>query len=143
MNNAKETHFIVQSAAANMPASCWGRYDHHAVLEVDAGLEHVAMISEHARGCHEVVYDSGPCFSGITEKCASDIALAECQEMAQELNDRKDAEKDRRAYLFGIRLYRTGNDPLLRLSMEREYWEARGDGFDHCHALEYALRYVK
>ena len=41
------THFIVKTAAACMPASCWGQYRRVAVLEVEVGTE-PKMISARA-----------------------------------------------------------------------------------------------
>lgn len=52
-----QTHYIVQSAKAPMPSSCFDAYNYYrlAVLEVDSDLSQVSMISTHARGCHRVV----------------------------------------------------------------------------------------
>ena len=52
--------YIVQTAAARMPASCWGRYRRAAVLEIDlsalpSGRTAPAMISTRARGVSRVV----------------------------------------------------------------------------------------
>jgi hypothetical protein len=47
--------FIVQTATAKMPSSCKGRYRRVAVIEVEPGIEQVAMISPHARGAVRVV----------------------------------------------------------------------------------------
>ncbi len=49
------THYIIQSASAKMPNSCWGQYGRVAVLEVEDGVDHVAMISGRARGVVRVV----------------------------------------------------------------------------------------
>ncbi len=50
-----ETHFIIQTASANMPSSCNGRYSRIGLLEVDVDRNHVSMIAERARGVHQVV----------------------------------------------------------------------------------------
>lgn len=65
-----DTHYIVQTAAAHMPNSCWGRYGKVAVLEVDSGLERVSMISERAIGCHRVVSLWDRKHIGTTERAA-------------------------------------------------------------------------
>lgn len=81
------THFIVQSASAAMPSSCWGTYRRVAVLEVDADRTCVAMISERARGCRRIVATWERCHVGRTERCAYERALVEAYDLASELND--------------------------------------------------------
>lgn len=80
------THFIVQTAAAQMPNSCWGVYKRVAVLEVEAGLERVSSISERARGCVRVVETWEKLNVGKTSRCAYSRALAAAQALAAELN---------------------------------------------------------
>lgn len=87
-NTKPETHYIVQTAAACMPASCWGHYGKVAVLEVDAGVERVAMISERARGCHRVVEVWDRQHMGEPNgRSAFYLALAAARELAAKLND--------------------------------------------------------
>ncbi len=93
MTNRK-THFIVQTAAANMPASCWGRYGKVAVLEVDAGLEFVHAITDRSRGCHQVVAVWDRLNIGSTDRCAFAIAEDEAYNYAAALN--KQAERRHR-----------------------------------------------
>lgn len=81
------THYIVQTANACMPQSCWGRYRRVAVLEVEAELDSVSMISEHALGCVQVVETWERLNVGSTAACAYEVALAEAQELCDELND--------------------------------------------------------
>ncbi len=81
------THYIVQTAAACMPNSCWGNYGKVAVLEVDEGVEQVAMISERARGCHRVVSLYDRLNIGKTERGAFQQAIKEAKEEAAILND--------------------------------------------------------
>lgn len=82
------THYIVQTATAKMPGSCkFGRYIRIAVLEVEKGLEKVAMISERARGCHRVVATWERRGVGKTDRCASARAYAEAETLAAELNE--------------------------------------------------------
>ena len=80
------THYIVQSAAAKMPTSCWGIYGRVAVLEVDARLKGVSMISTHAIGCHKVVATWERLNIGITNRCALRKGLVEAEQMAKNLN---------------------------------------------------------
>ncbi len=81
------THYIVQTAAAHMPNSCWGNYGKVAVLEVDEGVEQVAMISERARGCHRIVSLWDRLNIGKTDRCAFRQAIKEAEEEAAILND--------------------------------------------------------
>jgi len=78
--------FIVQSAAACMPNSCWGQYKRVAVLEVLDHVERVRMISERAQGVVRVVETWERLNVGRTERCAYRRALAEAQALAQRLN---------------------------------------------------------
>lgn len=81
------THFIVQTASAAMPSSVKAPYRRVAVLEVDAGLERVAMISERARGVRAVVATWERCFAGTNGgNTAYDRALRDAREMADRLN---------------------------------------------------------
>jgi len=80
------THYIVQSATACMPSSCWGRYARLAVLEVDADLTHVSMISDRARGCHRVVRTWERLNVGKTDRCAYGRAEREAEALAAALN---------------------------------------------------------
>lgn len=79
-------HFIVQTAAAAMPGSCWGVYRRVAVLEVERGISRVSSISAHARGCVRVVATWERLNVGHTERCAYRRALAEAERLAATLN---------------------------------------------------------
>jgi hypothetical protein len=81
------SRYIVKTAAANMPNSCWGTYRRVAVLEVEDGVEDVAMISERARGCIRIVETWERLNVGITDRCAYARALDEARAMARDLND--------------------------------------------------------
>lgn len=86
MSNPTNTHYIVQTAAANMPNSCWGTYRRVAVLEVDADYDAVSMISERARGCVRVVETWERCNVGTTARCAYWRAQDAAYGLATELN---------------------------------------------------------
>jgi len=81
-----QTHFIVQTAAANMPLSCWGNYGRVAVLEVDADRSRVSMISARARGCHRVVELWDRLNIGTTDRCAFSRAMQAAERLAAQLN---------------------------------------------------------
>lgn len=83
----ERTHFIVKESAANMPASCWGRYARLAVIEVQPGVDSVSMISERARGVVRIVRTWEKLHAGSTSRCARDRALDEAEELAARLND--------------------------------------------------------
>lgn len=80
----KATEYIVKTAAAKMPGSCWGQYRRVAVLEVMAGAE-PAMISKRARGVVRVVQTWERLNVGTTERCAYERALAEARELVERL----------------------------------------------------------
>jgi hypothetical protein len=82
----KSTKFIVQTAAAQMPASCKYPYRRVAVLEVAADVERVAMISARARGVVRVVQTWEKLNVGRQVRSAYAVALLEANKMAAELN---------------------------------------------------------
>lgn len=78
--------YIVKTAAACMPTTCWGTYRRVAVLEVEDRVEDVAMISERARGCVRVVETWERLNVGTTERCAYARALREAEALCDRLN---------------------------------------------------------
>ena len=81
------SRFIVQSAAACMPASCkYGPYRRVAVLEVEDGVSHVRMISARARGVKRVVRVWERLYVGSSDRCAFAKAYRAAQQRADELN---------------------------------------------------------
>jgi len=81
-----KTHFIVQSASASMPQSCWGRYRRVCVLEVAEGIESVGRISERDREVVQVVETWEKLNVGTTERCAYEKALTAAYALADKLN---------------------------------------------------------
>ena len=86
-----KTHYIIRTSKAKMPTSCWGTYRRVAVLEVEAGVETVSMISDRARDVISVVQTWEKLNVGITERCAYQQALAEANELCDTLNSRMGA----------------------------------------------------
>jgi len=80
------SNYIVKTAAAAMPNSCWGTYRRVAVIEVQDGVTDVAMISSRARGVINIVATWEKLNVGQTSRCAYRRALAEAQQMAADLN---------------------------------------------------------
>jgi hypothetical protein len=78
--------YIVQSSAAKMPSKCWGSYRRVAVIEVEAGVTGVAMISERARGVRRIVETWEKLNVGTTSRCAYQRALDEARALAAQLN---------------------------------------------------------
>jgi hypothetical protein len=78
--------YIVQTASANMPSSCRGKYIRVAVLEVPAGTIQASMISERSRDVIRVVHTWERCNVGSTSRSASQRAIAEAKALASELN---------------------------------------------------------
>jgi hypothetical protein len=84
------TEFVVITAAACMPNSCWGTYRRVAVLEVVRGVT-PKMISARARGVVRVICTWERRNVGKTDRCAYSRAVAEAVEMVDELNERTGA----------------------------------------------------
>ena len=80
------THVIVQTATAQMPASCKGAYRRVAVLEVPLGVERASMISDRARNVIRVVATWEKCNVGRMVRSAYKLALDEATALAAELN---------------------------------------------------------
>tara|TARA_R110000824_G_scaffold380072_2_gene572305 strand:- start:131 stop:388 length:258 start_codon:yes stop_codon:yes gene_type:complete len=79
---------IVMTAAASMPASCWGQYKRVAVVELDPGFDAMPkMISTHAKGINKVVRVWENLNVGKTDRCAYGVALAEAGRFAARLNE--------------------------------------------------------
>ena len=78
--------FIVKTAAANMPSSCWGRYARIAVLELEPGVDDVKMISERARGCVRVIRTWERLHVGASDRCAFARAMVEAEALCSRLN---------------------------------------------------------
>ncbi len=77
--------YIVKDSAARMPGSCWGRYRHVAVMEVDPDTW-PAMISARARGVRRIVQTWERCNVGLTDRCAFKRAMVEASRLAAQLN---------------------------------------------------------
>ena len=80
--------FIVMTASASMPASCWGTYRRVAVVELEDGFDsRPEMISERAKGVKEIVQTWEKCNVGKTWRCAYNRAVTEANNLADTLND--------------------------------------------------------
>ena len=77
--------FIVMTASAKMPSSCWGRYGKVAVLEIEDPASPPKMISERARGVKRIVMLRDKLHIGKTHG-AFQAALGEANELAKKLN---------------------------------------------------------
>lgn len=67
---ALDSEFIVQTAAAQMPSSCWGIYKRIGLLEVDPGMVLASMISPRARGVRSVLHTWERLHAGGGERTA-------------------------------------------------------------------------
>lgn len=82
------TRYLVMSAAAPMPRSCWGRYRRVAVVELRDGFAGAPkMISSRARGIARIVETWERLHVGTTERGAYQRALAEARTLAERLNN--------------------------------------------------------
>ncbi len=84
-----QTHFIVQTAAAQMPNSCKGIYRRIAVLEVPADVRRASMISKRARDVVRVIDTWERLNVGTTERCAYQVALREAEALRSRLEQRR------------------------------------------------------
>ena len=81
------SHYIIQTASAKMPNSCWGEYRRVAVIEVEDGVTSVAMISKRAKGVIRVVETWEGLNVGTTKRCAYERALSAARILVRELNE--------------------------------------------------------
>jgi hypothetical protein len=86
MTGETMTRYTVMTAAAKMPASCWGRYGRVAVVELDDTGTRPKMISPRARGIARIVRVWEGLNIGKTDRCAYARAFDEALELAAELN---------------------------------------------------------
>ena len=86
--------YIVMSASATMPATCWGRYRRVAVVQLTQQYTAMgwrpAMISRRARGVLRIARDFGPQHTGATTRCAYNRALVQAVALAHTLNNCRD-----------------------------------------------------
>lgn len=78
-------YYKIQSAAANMPSSCWGHYKRIGLLEVDSADADPAMISDRARGVVRVVRTWERLHVGTSERCAFERAWREAETLKAQL----------------------------------------------------------
>ncbi len=84
-NTTASDSYIIQTATAKMPGSCWGRYGKIAILRVENGVKRVSMISKRAKGCLEVVCVWDRLHIGRTDRCAFSRAMRDAEEMLAEI----------------------------------------------------------
>jgi len=77
--------YIVMTATAKMPNSCWGHYGRVAVIETVDGTK-PRMISERARGVVRIVRTWERQHIGRTKRSAFQVACAEAVALAEQLN---------------------------------------------------------
>lgn len=79
------TRFIVMTAAACMPGSCWGRYGKVAVVETD-GVNMPNQIHPRHKAVKAIVRTWDRLNIGHTSRCAFRRGLAEAHALADRLN---------------------------------------------------------
>jgi hypothetical protein len=86
MTTATATRFVVLTAVAKMPNSCWGIYKRVGVLEIEASVDERRLsIDARRRGVVRVVATWEKCNVGHTARCAYQKALVEARELAASL----------------------------------------------------------
>jgi hypothetical protein len=129
---------IVVSASAKMPNSCWGKYDHVAVVDVPYWLaaKHAlgkwrpAMISNRARGVNRILWDSGPVSCGKTERAADARAWKRAEEIALAYNSAGDLATADRSSVRGLGMA-TLNSAMISLAPHRSHRRRRGPDGSH------------
>ena len=81
--------YVIKVSSAKMPSSCWGKYQHVAVMEMEDDAPYPKMISKRAKGCVRVVKLWPKRFLGISEKCAANVAKYAAEELIRQLNANK------------------------------------------------------
>jgi hypothetical protein len=86
MTTATATRFVVITAAAQMPNSCWGVYRRVGVVEVaaDADADRLS-IDPRRKGVIRVVSTWEKLNVGTTARCAYQRALADARQLVAEL----------------------------------------------------------
>ncbi len=87
------THFIIQTASAQMPSSCWGTYRRVAVLEVASNVRRASMISRRARDVVRVIDTWEKLNVGTTKRCAYSQALADAEALKSKLEARRISQR--------------------------------------------------
>ena len=77
--------YIVMTAYACMPNSCWGTYRRVAVVETD-GIKMPKQINARRRDVVSIVRTWERLNVGSTDRCAYRKAMAEAQRIAREMN---------------------------------------------------------
>lgn len=80
-----EYHVI--SSSCKMPAKCWGRYSHVAIIETAKDVAPPCIIRDTKEVT--VLYDSGPQFHGETDRCAFEKAYVLAEKKAERYNMRQ------------------------------------------------------
>lgn len=80
--------YMVMTASAQMPFTCWGKYKRVAVVELQEGFSGVpTMISNRANGVKAVIKTWERLNVGRTEKCAYQRALQKAHRLVKQLED--------------------------------------------------------
>lgn len=106
-----KTDFVVKTSAAKMPASCYGRYRHVALMEVEVGAPFPKMISTHAKGVVRIVLKTSRLHVGFTMKSEYRQILREYEMIADKLNVILDGQYiPREALMRLVEEIRRGNE---------------------------------
>ena len=103
----KVPRYVVLTAAAYMPSSCWGRYGKVAVLETN-GENMPCRIDERLNCVRRIVRCWDRRNIGKTEKCAFQRAKKEAEELAARLNDQ-------------LNVKNAANQQILEICTDRVY----------------------
>lgn len=93
-----ETEFVVLTASAKMPSSCWGTYRRVAVMEVQRGYD-PCRIDTRLRGVVRIVETWERCNVGTSDRCAYSRSVRAAHSLAARLNAQAQAQAQAQAEL--------------------------------------------
>lgn len=82
----QKTEYVVKTASACMPASCWGKYGRVAIVEIEAGSGAPSRIDEREKNVVAITRLYDRLFWGTSDRCAYRRALALAGKMCEGLN---------------------------------------------------------
>lgn len=97
MSIIDRSRFVVRISSARMPSSCWGRYEHVAVMEVDWSVKSVHAIDDRPSYVRRIVRYWGRQYVGKTKRSAASIAYEQAKSLAERLN-----KKETNRYLTAV-----------------------------------------
>lgn len=83
------TMYVAMQSQSKMPNTCWGKYMHSAVVRVSPGGSIPGQIR--ATKTAIILWDSGPGFSGTSDRCAAAKNESKAFDLVDEYCEKRDA----------------------------------------------------